>query len=209
MRQMTFSSCLTKADSGIVLDASVIINLLATKKADKILMALGMPVVTPEEVAREIAKGAEKGREEFSSLQGLIDKNVIGVVELGAQSLEAFYDLVSGGTANSLGDGEAATLVLSETNSFVAAIDEKKATQRASEVFSSLKMATTIDILSCISVQKNLSGDALMQSILLALRISRMQVWDHQFQWVLDQIGVENAKTCPTLRRHLRSRKLN
>lgn len=209
MKQMTFSSCLTKTDSGIVLDASVIINLLATKRADEILMALGMTVVTPEEVAREIAKGAENGREEFRGLQGLIDKKVIGVVELGAQSLEAFYDLVSGGTANSLGDGEAATLVFSETNSLVAAIDEKKATQRASEVFSSLKMATTIDIFSYISVQKNISDDALLQSILLALRIARMQVWDHQFQWVLDKIGVENAKACPTLRRHLRSRKLN
>lgn len=208
MIQMTFSSCLTNADRGIVLDASVIINLLATKKADEILMALDMKVTTPDVVAREISRGAENGREEFDGLRGLIDKRVIEVNELRVQTLEVFFDLVSGGTANSLGDGEAATLALSEGNNFVAAIDEKKATQRASEAFSSLKMATTIDLLSYVSVKNLLSKDELSQSVLLALRNARMQVWDHQFQWVLDLIGIKNARECPTLRRHLRARKI-
>jgi len=206
MIQMTFSSCLTKNDRAIVLDASVIINLLATKRPDEILTALGTRVVATEHVVREIAKGAGNGRGEAEVLRQLIDGRMVDVVDLEDKSLENFFALVSGETSGSLGDGEAATLVFSNENDYVAAIDEKKATRIARERFTSLKVATTIDILSCESVQKAMPADALSQGIFLALQIAKMQVWDHQFEWVTNKIGVDNARVCPTLRRHFRNR---
>ena len=206
---MTFSSCLIKDDTGIVLDASVIINLLATDRASEIVRSLGTTVVTTESVAREIQRGGALGRREYSGLNELIEKNVIEVCELGERSTEIFFGLVSGSAANSLGDGEAATLALSEERRYVAAIDERKATRMASEGFPLLKVATTIDILSYAGAQGGVSKDALSESVLSALKVAKMQVWDHQFEWVVNLIGLEAAKTCSTLRRHVRMSRNN
>ena len=62
MRLMTFSSCLTNQDEVIVLDASVIINLLATANASAILQALEADLVVTGNVVREIDRGAANGR---------------------------------------------------------------------------------------------------------------------------------------------------
>lgn len=55
---MTFSSCLTNEDVSIVLDSSVVINLLATGQAASIIRALAIPIVITENVVREIELGA-------------------------------------------------------------------------------------------------------------------------------------------------------
>lgn len=61
---MTFSSFLTNQDKVIVLDASVIINLLATANAGAILQALKADLVVTGNVVREIDQGAANGRSE-------------------------------------------------------------------------------------------------------------------------------------------------
>lgn len=122
---MTFSSCLTDRDSILVLDASVIINLLATGYAGAILQAVPAPIVVTDNVIREIEQGAVNGRPEPKQLSELIHNQTLKREELSGIALEHFFDLVSGSTAASLGDGEAATLALAHSNGFTAVIDEK------------------------------------------------------------------------------------
>lgn len=201
---MTFSSCLINQRNAIVLDASVIINLLATGHADTILRALATPLYVTDYVVREIEQGAVNGRPEPALLAELISDQVLIVEELAGAALEDFFGMVSGHTSSSLGDGEAATLALAYRNELSAAIDEKKATRVAAERFESLKLITTVDFLAYAPVRSSLGNEVLAKATLLALKHARMQVREHQFDWIAQLIGVENVATCPSLKRHIR-----
>lgn len=201
---MTFSSCLINQRNAIVLDASVIINLLATDHANAILQALAVPLYVTDNVVREIEQGAVNGRPETALLAELISNKVLVDKELTAFSLEDFFGMVSGHTSSSLGDGEAATLALAHRNGFSAAIDEKKATRIAAERFEMLKLVTTVDILASPPVQDSLGREALSTAILQALKRARMQVREHQFDWIAQMIGRDHVGACPSLKRHAR-----
>lgn len=203
---MTFSSCLTNQDKVIVLDSSVIINLLATANAGAILQALKADLLVTGNVVREIDQGAANGRAESRYLADLIDSRVLRVEELAGPSLGDFFDMVSGHTSDSLGDGEAATLAFAYNNRFSAAIDEKKATRIASERYEAMKLVTTVDILSYESVQASLGYEALANATLQALQLARMQVRPHQFDWVAKMIGEDNVAECASLKRLARRR---
>lgn len=197
---MTFSSCLTDQDSSLVLDASVVINLLATGQPIPILRALARPIVVAANVVREIERGAVNGRHEFDLLTHMIDGRVVGVAELEGDALGIFFELVSGSSSESLGDGEAATLAFAHRMGCLAAIDEKKATRLAAERFESLKIVTTVDILAHDTVQTSLGDARLADATLRALQL-RMQVREHQFDWIARVIGTENVEACSSLRR--------
>ncbi|HBO3398858.1 hypothetical protein [Pseudomonas aeruginosa] len=201
---MTFSSCLNNQRNAIVLDASVIINLLATGHANTILQALAVPLYVTDYVVREIEQGAVNGRPEPALLAELISKQVLVVKELTGTALENFFGMVSGRTSSSLGDGEAATLAIADRNGFSAAIDEKKATRIAEERFKTLQLVTTVDILASPPVQDSLGREALSTAILQALKRARMQVREHQFDWIAQMIGRDHVGACPSLKRHAR-----
>lgn len=203
---MTFSSCLINQRAALVLDASVIINLLATGHANTILQALAVPLYVTDNVVREIEQGAVNGRPEPALLAELISNQALIVKELTGTALEDFFGMVSGHTSSSLGDGEAATLALAYRNGFSAAIDEKKATRIAAERFETLKLVTTVDILAAPPVQGALGKNALTNATLRALQRARMQVREYQFDWIAQLIGIENVRACPSLKRHARRR---
>lgn len=182
---MTFSSCLTDEDIALAPNASVVINLLATGQPIPIVRALAIPIVVADDVVREIKRGATKGRQELDLLAHMIDDPVVGVAELDGEALETFFDLVSGNSSESLGDGEAATSALAHGMGCSAAIDEKKATRLAADRFGSLRLATTVDILAHNTVRTLLGGAMLANATLQALRLARMQVQEHQFDWIV------------------------
>lgn len=201
---MTFSSCLTDEDAELVLDSSVLINLLATGHSTSILKALAVPVVVTDIVMREIELGAANGRPELDLLKKMIGDQVLHVRELEGHVLATFFELVSGSASESLGDGEAATLSFAHVNGCSAAIDEKKATRLATDLFESMRLITTIDILAHDTVRTSLGDRILADATFQALRLARMQVREHQFDWVARLIGSENVGACSSLRRFAR-----
>ncbi|MBR0778976.1 hypothetical protein JQ625_29480 [Bradyrhizobium diazoefficiens] len=205
---MIFSSCLTEEDCELVLDSSVVINLLATGHAAAILKSLAMPVVLTDNVVREVEFDSFKGRHEIGLLQEMIADQVLLVRQLEGQALETFFALVSGPASESLGDGEAATLALAHAKGCSAAIDEKKATRLAAERFASTRLVTTVDILAHNSVRVGLGEAMLADAAFQALRFARMQVREHQFNWIARLIGPQNVEACSSLRRLARRRPL-
>ncbi len=203
---MTFLSCLTEKDSHLVLDSSVVINLLATGQPAAILSALAMSIIVTDNVIREITPGGISGGPEVNLLSELIANEIVRVVGLEGQSLQTFFDLVSGSASETLGDGEAATLAFAYGNGGSAVIDEKKATRLSGSRFGSLRLATTIDILAHDAVRSALGLAALAEATNQALRLARMQVREHQFDWIVGLIGAENVAACTSLRRLARHR---
>ncbi|SED25208.1 hypothetical protein [Bradyrhizobium erythrophlei] len=203
---MIFSSCLTEEDCELVLDSSVVINLLATGHAASILRALAMPVVLTDNVLREVEFGSSNGRQDVGFLQAMIAEQVLAIRELEGQTLETFFALVSGPASESLGDGEAATLALAHAKGCSAAIDEKKATRLATERFASTRLVTTVDILAHDGVRAGLGDARLAEAAFQALRLARMQVREQQFDWIARLIGPQNVEACSSLRRLARRR---
>lgn len=203
---MIFSSCLTEEDSELVLDSSVVINLLATGHAASILKALAMPVVLTDDVLREVEFGSSNGRQEVGFLQEMIAAQVLTICELEGHALETFFALVSGSASESLGDGEAATLALAHAKGCSAAIDEKKATRLATERFASTRLVTTVDILAHDGVRAGLGDARLAEAAFQALRLARMQVRELQFDWIARLIGPQNVEACSSLKRLARRR---
>ncbi len=204
----TYLSCITDLDSTLVLDSSVVINLLATSHSNEILRALTIPIIVTENVVDEIERGATTGRGQYELLKTAINDQIVQVKKLDDLALEHFFALVSGRTSDTLGDGEAATLAYAHCNGFSAVIDEKKATRIAVERFNSLRLATTVDVLAHRSVQACLSDLFVAESTFRALRVARMQVREYQFDWVAQLIGPEKVSNCPSLRRHIRRKSL-
>jgi predicted nucleic acid-binding protein len=203
---MIFSSCLSEEDCELVLDSSVVINLLATGHAASILKALAMSVVLTDNVLREVELGSSNGRQEVGFLQEMITEQVLAIRELEGHALETFFTLVSGPASESLGDGEAATLALAHARGCSAAIDEKTATRLATDRFASTRLVTTVDILAHDGVRAGLGDARLAEAAFQALRLARMQVREQQFDWIARLIGPQNVKACSSLRRLARRR---
>ncbi|MES2741324.1 MAG: hypothetical protein V4754_10285 [Pseudomonadota bacterium] len=203
---MTFLSSLTDQNATLVLDASVVINLLATGHSSAILRSLNAPIVVTDNVVREIEEGAAAGHSHFDLLRIALSEQILRMEKLNGRILEDFFGLVSGNTAETLGDGEAATLALAHGYGFIAAIDEKKATRIAAERFGALKLATTVDILAHEAVRSSLGADRLAEATFDAIRLSRMQVREYQFDWVARTIGPARVDACLSLRKYARRR---
>ena len=203
---MTFLSSLTDQNATLVLDASVVINLLATGHSSEILRSLNAPIVITDNVVREIEGGAAAGHSHFDLLRIALNEQILRMEKLNGRILEDFFDLVSGNTAETLGDGEAATLALAHGYGFIAAIDEKKATRIAAERFGALRLATTVDILAHEAVRSSLGVNGLAEATFDAIRLSRMQVREYQFDWVARTIGPARVDACLSLRKYARRR---
>lgn len=201
---MTFLSSLTDLNATLVLDTSVVINLLATGNSGAILRALNAPVVLTNYVVREIEEGGAAGHSHYDLLKRAIKDEIFRTEEIEGKILEDFFALVSGSTTDTLGDGEAATLALAHGFGFTAAIDEKKATRISAERFGQLRLVTTVDILAHQAVLSALGPEGLADATFDAIRLARMQVREYQFDWVVQAIGPARVDACPSLRKYAR-----
>lgn len=200
---MAFSSCVSPEQNIFVLDASVAINLLASGRAQEILSALpGSRVLVPGPVYGELSAG-QNG--EARGLAILAEAGVIERIDLTGPALEAFGALVQGSSADTLGDGEAATIAIAVELGAVAAIDERKGWRISGERFPALGMATTVDLMAYESVEEVLGRQALGTAVLAALEGARMQVRAEQLEWVISRIGMDQAAGCSSLRRLMRN----
>ena len=200
---MTFQSSLNERTAPVVADTSVVINLKATGCAEAILRALPSRCVVVEHVSLEL----QVGRPDADALAVLIQENLIEHAQLGEAGLVHFANLVTGSAAETLDDGEAATIACAIEPGAVALADERKANRICTERFPGLGIGCTVDVLAQRHVQATLRS-GLADAVFNALDRGRMRVPDHHGQWVLDLIGTERAARCRSLRKRFRWRRL-
>ena len=196
---MSFTSCLSDAPAVLVLDASVVVNLNATGCADEIIGALGHSCIVTDNVLRELELGSTRGYTDAAQLKRLRDNEVLDIVSLDANMNKTYLELVAGSTVDTLDDGEAATLAYADGDSAWAAIDERKALRICRERFASVQTASTVDLLAHPSLTTTLESTELGNAVYNALVNANMRVFEHQLGWVVDLVGRERAKQCPSL----------
>lgn len=183
-----------------VLDASVLINLLAGGRIREVLGGISASWCVVEQAANEVLRDPLDPRNE-APLDAYLKNNPLSVVELHGPPLETFIALVSAPGSDSLDDGEAATLAYAHHVGGVAVIDEKKARGISAKQFIDLPVLSTVDLYRHPNVLKILGEHALTQAILASLRISRMRVPPEHDDWVRSMIGHEEARQCSSLKR--------
>jgi len=197
-------SYLSNTATLLVADTSVAIALNATGCAADIFRALPHRFVIVDLVQAELEAGRERGHTAAGVIRSLIDSKHISVVSLGDVGLAYFEQLVVGPAAQTLDDGEAATLAYALEFNATAVIDERKALKICASRFGNLATATSFDLLGHSEVGRVLGTVRLAEAVFLALRDARVRVPDHHVAWVIGLIGPERALECRSLPRSAR-----
>jgi hypothetical protein len=195
--------------SVLVIDASAVINLIASKYAREIIKALPNRKVILAEVISELEAGVVKGRSDGLEIREMANSGLFEIVALDASHLPRYEDLVIGPASATLDDGEAATIAYSIGVGGIAIIDERKAIRICAERYPEIHLGSSVDIFSHQKVQNALGTSKLKESILNALIGARMSVLPHQVDWVLARIGSENSPLCRSLPRVVREKQGN
>jgi len=201
---MSSVSCLTEIVDPLVLDASVVVNLNATGYADRILGAFPTGVMIPHPVVKELKRGTLMGHSDATDLDQLLGKGLAKTMKLPVTAQPEYIALVSGTSASSLGDGEAATIASAFATGAWAAIDERKARRICAERYKEVKVASTVDILSHPEVVGGFSESEFSAALLAALEVANMQVHEHHMAWVVSRIDPDRIPNCNSLPRAIR-----
>lgn len=189
----------------LVVDASAVINLNATGCVEAILTALPNRLTVVDVVPAELEAGRRRGRQDTHRLDALVNAGLVAVVTVGDAGAAYFEELLVGGAAETLDDGEAATIAYAVEHGGIAIVDERKANRICAVRFPQLRVASTVDLFAQEPVARALGREALSRAVLNALHLARMGIRPHHVEWVLALIGPEQAAQCPSLPRAVRN----
>ena len=202
---MTSSSFPGDPGAPVVTDASVIINLVATRTAAEIVGAFPNRFLATTNVRRELWEGRGRGHGSWEGLEALIVDGSIKPVELRRRDEPVYRSLVEGEALETLDDGEAATIAYALGRDAVALIDECKARRICAERFPRLRLASTADLLLHSLVADALGETGQGDAIFRALRDGKMQIVPrHGTHDVVVRIGADRAAACTSLPEQVR-----
>jgi len=121
--------------------------------------------------------------------------------------MRQFAGLVSGLAADTLDDGEAATIAYALEHSASALIDERKAIKICAERFGALSTGCSVDLLAHSEIETALGPTGLAEGVFNALYYGRMRVPAEHVSWVVNLLGHDRIKKCVSLPRSIRIRR--
>ncbi len=194
-------SVLDGGADALVLDASVLINLLGTGITSDILRSLALPTIIEETTLGEVLRDPRDGKSADNIISELVATHTLLREVMDARGLELFLDLVGADPPDDLSDGEAATIAHALIRNAAAVIDERKATRIARIRFPHLTICSTLDIFSSSRVIRALGIESLSTALFDATKYARMRVPGHFHDWVREVLGPERLTECPSLKK--------
>ncbi|WP_245296721.1 hypothetical protein [Rhizobium bangladeshense] len=181
----------------------MIINLNATGRAGDIVRAFGVKLRASTVVRDELVADRFSARNDAEMAAALVSEDLLEFVELDDEGERIFGSLVSGSAAETLDDGEAATLAVGAVVGHTVVIDERKAQRIAAERFAGMQIIATADILCSERVVTSLGAERVGDLIFNSLMGARMFVPERHHSWVIDLLGAR-AIECHSLPAALR-----
>jgi len=203
---MRHQSLLSDVRAMAIADASVMINLCACGSGRAVLEALPVRLMMVREAIAEVSTDRRTGRADDQILAGFLSDGLVEEGRLEDVGEEIFAELVIGGAAETLDDGEAASIALALTRGSAVIIDENKANSLCARRFPKLSRLSSGDLFLHDAVARKL-GKAIHQEVIFnALRFARMRVQDHHLKAIATLLSVERLQQCPSLPAVLRRR---
>lgn len=153
-----------------------------------------------DEIAlREVTIDPFSGKSPTAVLSDLRQSGLIKVISMGNEAYEMFIGLTGGDPPDDLDDGEAATLAQAAFGNHVAVIDERKAIRVSGIQFPELELLNSLDLLTSQELLQQNGRDAIVEFVHLALRNARMRVPPSERPWIVNLLGDDRARECPSL----------
>lgn len=187
------------AEMALVIDASVLINLLGCGAAGEILQLLPPAVLIEQRALSEVLRDPSRMLPAQDKRALLVERQLLQVRQLAGDAIERFLELVA--DPHELDDGEAATIACALDLGAVAVLDERKARRVARERFPSLPVDSTAGLFRSLLEQGRMDAEQVRAALLAALQEARMSVPGEEIDWVIRLLGVDLAKECPSIRR--------
>jgi predicted nucleic acid-binding protein len=197
-------SLLDSKAAPLVIDASAAINLNGSGFATEIVRAIPNPVHIADIALEELQHDQRSGRNDAALAAQLIKAQALQRTTLTSIGDAHFEGLVIGADAETLDDGEAATIALALEINGVAIIDERKGRRLCAARFPTLPIAGSMDLFAHSAVVAALGREVLSKAVFQALQSARMRVSEPYQQWTIDLIGADQARHCPSLPQRLR-----
>jgi hypothetical protein len=184
-----------------VLDASAIINLLGTGRAQSILSLLPAPVLVEQIALREVTRHPIPDADHAAELAAWQKAGLLYCQSTNPAGLEIFRALTASDLSGGLDDGEAATIAHAVTHSDTAVpvVDERKAGRIFMARWGSRATIGTLDLLTHRCVVAGMTQDELQEAVYAALFHARMRVPPDCRGWVMELVGPDRACRCPSL----------
>ncbi|CAJ6492282.1 Uncharacterised protein [Burkholderia pseudomallei] len=156
-------------DGKLILDTSVLINLLGCRAAAEVFSALEPPCMVEDKVFGEISRHPVPGLCHVEELQALQAAGFIERVRMEKQEYSKYLELIQAPLGQRLDVGESATLAVAQQRALTVVIDENKARSFVRSRMSQLTVVSTLSML--ISVTVRLGKDvAYLQRLVMAAR---------------------------------------
>ena len=184
----------------VVADASVLINLNASGHAKTIIAASCGVLYATTNAYAEVLDGERLGYADARPIRELEGAGTLRLVTLNEADEPIYRSLIEGSAAQTLDDGEAATVAHAVASGAIALIDEKKAQRICGQRFPRTTVLTTADLMLNQRVVTAL-GDHHVDAIHAALVAARMHIPRHLVGEVVALLGDDRAMECPSLPR--------
>lgn len=196
---MRRQSLLSDVGAMAIADASVMINLCACGSGRAVLEALPVRLMMVHEAIAEVSTDRRTGRADNQILAGFLSDGLVEEGRLQDAGEEIFAELVIGGAAETLDDGEAASIALALTLGSAVIIDENKANGLCASRFPKLPRLSSGDLFLHDAVASQLGKAIQQEAIFNALRFARMRIQDHHLKAIATLLGEERLQQCPSL----------
>jgi len=162
--------------SGLVVDTSVWINLLATGRPWDFVDTFANLYVVPEQVVSEINRHPITKEAINLDNHPLRGRENIEIAVLTETEIEVFMSLVGEDAPNNLHDGEAAVIALAVSRGCTIAIDERKARRIIRERYPALSVLFSAEIMQSKVLAETFGQHAVDEAYQMALLHGRMHV---------------------------------
>ncbi len=130
----------------VILDASVLINLLGSGKPVAVLEGLGEKCLIEQRTLKEVRRHPIPGFDHSDALSSLFASGTLDEVRMTETEYDTYLTFVSGPLGTRLDDGESAALAISGRGSSII-LDERKARRRANEGGAAAPVASTLQLM--------------------------------------------------------------
>lgn len=189
-----------KSSDRWVLDASVLINILATGEAHELLGILPYECLVERHAFYEVRRDPSGNLPSPVPLESLLTAGLLSKSNMTNQELDLFLYLAA---EKDLGDGESGAIALGYCRQLIIATDDVKALRVGNEV-GGLTFKGSIDIFRAAEESRLVDSTELQKWIDRALVIGRMRVADSDLPWLVTLLGEEKCSGYPSLRRAMR-----
>lgn len=178
----------------LVLDASVLINLLGCCAAAEVFSTLDLPCIVEDKVFGEISRHPIPGLCHIEELQALQNAGLIERVRMGEEEYSNFLSLIQAPLGQRLDAGESATLVVAQQRALSVVIDENKARSYIRSNMPQVAAVSTLKLLISATVRLGKDAAYLQELVAAARKNSRMGVPKDEKQLLVDVLACERLQ---------------